>query len=283
MLKFILYFYAASLFGGQSLNTDPSEQEPAIVQLAPFPEQIPQLVPVADTLLHAEKNLPETPKYQTDKEIKTLYFSADATPSDTPAEGGYYRKILGKTADGRLAVQDFYQDNDQAQTGVSLLVKDADPTDFSLDPVDSKTVWYRKDGSIKFIADMQAGKTLGYYNHYLDGRLIAQYDIGTEDDTTLAQLPGWGRIDSAVLYPDGRYMAAYVQGETQPLSVYFRADGSPLIALYLDYFDPEEPREGSYRAWKADGSPAAWDDVKEDMRTVEATLTTHWEQYQNDF
>ena len=276
MIKLILYLYAA-LFLGSNADMDNTP-----VALAPLPAATPQLEPVADTLLHARKNLPETPRYQADAEPETLYFDADGLPVEAAAQGGYYRKILGKSADGRLAVQDFYQDNDQAQTGISLLGKDADPADFSFDPVDSKTVWYRADGSIKFIADMQAGKLTGYYNHYLDNLLIAQYDLGTADDISLAELPGWGRIDSATFYPDGRYMIAFVQGETEPLAVYFRADGSPLVALYLNHFDPDNPREDTYRAWQADGSAANWSDVEQDVQAMEPTLTARWEQYQND-
>lgn len=282
MFSLILYLYALVAFGGAGDFTANDSVSDNIVHIEPLPEQIPALVPVAESLLHAGKNLPPTPEYQADADAKTLYFGSDGLAVETAAPGGYYRKVLGKTADGRLAVQDFYQDNDQAQTEISLLVKDADPSDFSFDPVDSKTVWYRPDGSIKFIADMQAGKLLGYYNHYLDNLLIAQYDLGTADETTLAELPGWGRIDNAFFYPDGRYMTAYVQNGQQTYAIYFRTDGSPILALNFNYYDPAAPHEGTYRAWKADGSPAPLDEAQKEIEAIEQTLATYWQQYQDD-
>ena len=68
---------------------------------------------------------------------QTWYFNAGGSPVDQATAGGYYRKALGKTADGRLVVQDYYQDSGKPQTAPFILKKDSDPHDFDSDNSDS--------------------------------------------------------------------------------------------------------------------------------------------------
>ena len=76
---------------------------------------------------------------------------------DKASAGGYYRKTLGKTADGRLVVQDYYHDGGKPQTAPVILKKGANPHSFANDINDSKTVWYRKDGSIEAVQEFKDG------------------------------------------------------------------------------------------------------------------------------
>lgn len=281
MLKLILYFYAVSFIAAQPPAPDLPDPAHADIYFTPLPAEAPQLEPVVGDILHADTFLPETPAYQADSDPQTLYFDAQGLPAEAAAAGGYYRKVLGKSGDGRLVVQDFYQDNDQAQTGVSLLVKDADPADFSFDPVDSKTVWYRADGSVKAIADLESGDIIGYFNYYQDNKLMLQYSL---NGLMPAEVPDWGYIGSALFYPDGRYMTVYVSNhDDHTVSIHFRADGSPILATNLDAFDPGNPQEGTYRAWQADGSPMPLADAQKEAEPIEAAAAERWMQYEQDF
>ena len=100
-----------------------------------------------------------------------LYADHDGKPAAKPVSGGYYRKTLGNTADGRRVVQDYYQDSDTPQTAPFTLKKDANPADFSTAAVDGKIVWYRKDGSIRAIQQYKNGEAVSPLYTYHEGRL----------------------------------------------------------------------------------------------------------------
>ena len=71
------------------------------------------------------------------------YLDAKRQPADKPVKDGYYRKELGKTADGRLVVQHFYQNSDKPASAPFLLKKDAAP-DSGIENADGKIVQYQK-------------------------------------------------------------------------------------------------------------------------------------------
>ena len=100
-----------------------------------------------------------------------LYARYDGKPVKGSAPGGYYRKTLGNTADGRRVVQDYYQDSDTPQTAPFTLKKDANPRDFTTGAVDGKIVWYRKDGSIRAIQQYKNGEAVSPLYTYHEDRL----------------------------------------------------------------------------------------------------------------
>ena len=109
-------------------------------------------------------------------------------PTRRAVSGGYIRKILGKTADGRLVVQDYYQDSGTPQTAPLTLKKDADPADFSPAAVDGKIVWYRPDGSIRAIQQYRDGAAVSPLNYYHEGRLAIQEPLPGQPDDPYRQL-----------------------------------------------------------------------------------------------
>ena len=109
-------------------------------------------------------------------------------PTRRAVSGGYIRKILGKTADGRLVVQDYYQDSGTPQTAPLTLKKDADPADFSPAAVDGKIVWYRPDGSIRAIQQYRDGAAVSPLNYYHEGRLAIQKPLPGQPDDPYQQL-----------------------------------------------------------------------------------------------
>ena len=100
-----------------------------------------------------------------------LYARYDGKPAAKPVSGGYYRKTLGNTTDGRRVVQDYYQDSNTPQTAPFTLKKDANPRDFTTGAVDGKIVWYRKDGSIRAIQRYKNGEAVSPLYTYHEGRL----------------------------------------------------------------------------------------------------------------
>ena len=63
------------------------------------------------------------------KEEVVAYFNAEGAVTNAKVANGYYRKLLGKTADGSFVAQDFYSRND---------VKQSDPFIISNELVSSK-------------------------------------------------------------------------------------------------------------------------------------------------
>ena len=130
------------------------------------------------TILDA-KQAAENPIDYTAAPAPDLYADRDGKPSDQPSPGGFVRKTLGKTADGRLVVQDYYQDSGTPQTAPLTLKKGADPRDFSTAAVDGKAVWYSVEGDIFAIQQYQNGEATSPLRYYREGRLSEQSEPST--------------------------------------------------------------------------------------------------------
>ena len=116
---------------------------------------LPQrLAALPDDIFFADKAVAYTPGDE-----KTYYYDAKGNQSAEPVSGGYYRKILGKTADGRTVVQDYYQDNGQAQMAPFILRQDAAEDDFRNANADSTLITYTREGVVLIITPMQAASS----------------------------------------------------------------------------------------------------------------------------
>ena len=62
-----------------------------------------------------------------------LYFDAEDKPAQQAQAGGFYREILGKTADGRVVAQDLYQDSTTLQTAPFVFTAHDDIRNFESD------------------------------------------------------------------------------------------------------------------------------------------------------
>ncbi|MCP2040935.1 hypothetical protein L1281_001525 [Neisseria sp. HSC-16F19] len=113
-----------------------------------------------------------------------LYFSAEGQYHSQPQAGGYFRRVLGKTADGSWVVQDFYQDNQAKQIDPALIFHPEGLRNFDNDVVQGRVVWYRKDGSLMQSIVFDRGLAQGWQSHYdRQGRLrwLIGMDKGEED------------------------------------------------------------------------------------------------------
>ena len=113
---------------------------------------LPQrLAALPDDIFFADKAVARAHIDYTPGDEKTYYYDAKGNQSAEPVSGGYYRKILGKTADGRTVVQDYYQDNGQAQMAPFILRQDAAEDDFRNANADSTLITYTREGVVLII------------------------------------------------------------------------------------------------------------------------------------
>ena len=181
-----------------------------------------------------------------------LYADHDGKPAANPVSGGYYRKTLGNTADGRRVVQDYYQDSDTPQTAPFTLKKDANPADFSPAAVDGKIVWYRKDGSIRAIQQYKNGEAVSPLYTYHEGRLaVATPQPGLPFDDLYNSA---GEISRGLRYYHENGQILALERHILPCNGYcerwlnlYDEQGQP---LYAEHFRKDGDL-GSFRRWRA--------------------------------
>ena len=125
-----------------------------------------------------------------------------------PANNGH-RKILGETADGRLVIQDYYQNSDRPRTAPYILNRYGDPQILTIN-ADSKLVWYNQDGSVYAIQHYHDGQPAGYLSYYRNGRLVAQKPRpGSDNDYYV--IGGKATAGTRYYYDDGHFLALEYQ------------------------------------------------------------------------
>ena len=228
-----LGFAAAIVNPEASLHPQPAAEQPEKPEVAvnalAAPARITATLP--ENILDAKQAATIALDY-TPGDEQTWYFDHDGNPTETASPGGYYRKALGQTADGRRVVQDYHQDNNTPQTAPFILKNDSDPHDFNSDNADSKTVWYRKDGSIEAVQDYRDGAHYGRLNIYQNGRLAAQMPLDdsrsdTEDDPYRGDPIASGL---RLYHPNGKPLGYIHADDDGRAEITYREDGSPVIA-----------------------------------------------------
>lgn len=190
---------------------------------------------MADNILRAEQaaivNLNYTPGEET-----IYYFDASGAPADNASAGGYYRKLLGSTADGRLVGQDFFQDSGKPQTAPFILARETDPHDFDSTNSDSKIVWYNEDGSVNAMQEYRDQREAGRWNYYENGILAIQSALPEGVEEADDPYRGVGELTRGTrfYYPDGKIMAFTLKDANGDRSeLLYREDGTPLTALFI--------------------------------------------------
>ena len=203
------------------------------VRKAELPQRLDVKLP--DSIRLAEQAAKLAPLDYTPGEGKTYYFDAKGNKAEKPVQDGYYRKILGKTADGRTVVQDFYQDSDKAQIAPSILRQGAAEDDFDGDLSDSTLVNYNRDGSVSTIVPRQDGKATGHPALYHNGVLTIQAPLpegGSDTNDPFTALAAYATTHGRMFYPDGTLMAIVPSGDGKKdaATAFWRADGSLLMS-----------------------------------------------------
>ena len=203
------------------------------VRKAELPQRLDVKLP--DSIRLAEQAAKLAPLDYTAAAGKTYYYDAKGNKAEKPVQDGYYRKILGKTADGRTVVQDFYQDSDKAQIAPSILRQGAAEDDFDGDLSDSTLVNYNRDGSVSTIVPRQDGKATGHPALYHNGVLTIQAPLpegGSDTNDPFTALAAYATTHGRMFYPDGTLMAIVPSGDGKKdaATAFWRADGSLLMS-----------------------------------------------------
>lgn len=176
------------------------------------------------------------------KEKTVYYFNSDSQIASAPSNEGYYRELLGKTADGKRVVQDFYQSSQTPQTSPFVLKNDADIESFDSDGSDGRIVWFSRGGDVAQIGDFKQGasdniivnvrrgkavlameKTSQGLTHYIldDNAQIASV-VNKQGDTIRAIVfypNGSAMFQGDIAASGGKFNTAYCWNETaQPIA-----------------------------------------------------------------
>ena len=114
-------------------------------------------------------------------ETRTLaYYAADGKEAPQASAGGFYRMLLGRTADGKAVAQDFYQDSKTKQTDPFVIADDKDLKNFdALSVEDGRMIWYTPEGEVKEFQDIRNHKSIAS-GRYENGKLALKTE-GTNE------------------------------------------------------------------------------------------------------
>ena len=172
---------------------------------------------LAEDVLDADQAVARARLDYTPGKESVIFFNANDRKIARPVESGYFRRTLGKTADGRIVVQEFWQDTATKRSAPYALTRRAAATngggitallpplqagkalgralarlrapDATNGMVDSTLVLYDRNGAVALITPVHAGKATGYFNFYEEGRLRMQYSTSQDIDAADSELP----------------------------------------------------------------------------------------------
>ena len=189
------------------------------------------------------------------KENIIAYYDADGDVAERPMKGGYYRVLLGRTAEGRAVVQDFYQDSRTKQINPVVIGKDSELKNFSSDVIEGLVVWYTPDGRLTNFSEMHNGKRLRAGMYGENGQLAVSI-VGEPDvKDTPFELRGF--------YENGKPMFDIIHNHTDNgiVRTYYYANGNKLMQQSVG---KEDAAKNEY--WKEDGSSATAEEVQTQIR-----------------
>ncbi|GEM_PF-355735 len=201
------------------------------------------------------------------KENIIAYYDADGDAAERPMKGGYYRVLLGRTAEGRAVVQDFYQDSRTKQINPVVISKDSELKNFSSDVIEGLVVWYTPEGRLTSFAEIHNGKQLRAGMYGENGQLALSI-VGEPDvKDTPFELRGF--------YENGKPMFELIDNHTDNglVRTYYYANGNKL----MQSVGKEDAAKTEF--WKEDGSSAKAEEVqpqiRENLQRVNYLMSKH--------
>lgn len=182
------------------------------------------------------------------------YYDADGDPAERPMPGGYYRILLGRTADGKAVVQDFYQDSRTKQINPVVIGKDSELKNFSSEVIEGLVVWYTPEGRLTNFSEIHDGKALRSGMYGENGRLALSIVGDPDDKEAPFEMKGF--------YDDGRplFTLADNKAENGLVRTYYYPNGNKLMQTTGD------GDKAQTEFWKEDGSSASAEDVQTPLR-----------------
>ena len=181
------------------------------------------------------------------------YYDAEHRENAKPAKGGYYRMLLGRTAEGRAVIQDFYQDNGMRQISPVIIPDDtklklSTPLEIGLN---GKMAVYSRKGRLKSIGLYENGRIVEEWEYDLKNRLIS-HTYGTQKSANRAIYGENGKLLHNLTY----------QANTGIESKFYRPDGS---LMYTARYDKATDKQSIL---DAQGNPASQELQDEGKRLV---------------
>lgn len=189
------------------------------------------------------------------------YYDNNHRESAKPAKGGYYRMLLGRTAEGRAVIQDFYQDNGMRQISPVIIPDDtklklSTPLEIGLN---GKMAVYSRKGRLQSIGLYENGRVVEEWTYDLKDRLIS-HNYGTQSSSSHAVYGENGKllhhfkyqqntgIESKFYRPDGSLMYTFrhdkatdkttvVDAHGNPASQELQDEGKRLVMQRMDELD----------------------------------------------
>lgn len=194
------------------------------------------------------------------------YYDADGDPAEHAMRGGYYRVLLGRTAEGKPVVQDFYQDSQTKQINPVVIGKDSDLKNFSSEIIEGLVAWYTPEGRLTNFAEMRGGKSerAGFYAE--NGRLALAV-TGEPESGSPFSIKGF--------YEDGNPLFAIEEDKAanRIVRTYYRPGGGKLMQ------STGSGDNAKTEFWKADGGSATAEEVRaelgENLQRVNYLLGKH--------
>lgn len=155
------------------------------------------------------------------------YYDNNHLESAKPAKGGYYRMLLGRTAEGRAVIQDFYQDNGMRQISPVIIPDDtklklSTPLEIGLN---GKMAFYSRKGRLQSIGLYENGRVVEEWTYDLKGRLINHTSTTPSGDSS----------SHAVYGENGKLLHHFkYQQNTGIESKFYRPDGSLIYTIRYD-------------------------------------------------
>ena len=147
------------------------------------------------------------------QEAQIIAYFADSPEggvyAEGPSEGGYFRKLLGRTKEGYYVVQDFYQDSGRKQSDPLIVTHEAALKSFSNDYSDGWVVLYDTEGRLAEQTQYRQGQPNGWAIAYQNGYRVSQgrYQNGKPH----GEWTFWGdegrRKEAIIGYQDGRQVS----------------------------------------------------------------------------
>ncbi|MBQ9259896.1 MAG: hypothetical protein IJ187_08625 [Neisseriaceae bacterium] len=147
----------------------------------PMPEY-PQIKPPSElSNEEIDKNVQYVTTQVVEKSNKIIFFAKEEQQDgernlvENKENSEYYRSILGYTADGNCAIQDFYSENDKKQIEPMIVKKD-ECESWKAQPFDGMAVWYDKDGKISGTPNVSDRSVLWFKQGKLERILLEKKD-----------------------------------------------------------------------------------------------------------
>ena len=186
------------------------------------------------------------------KEKTVYYFNSASQIASAPSNEGYYRELLGKTAEGKRVVQDFYQSSQTPQTAPFVLADDANIESFDSDGSDGRIVCFSRGGDVAQIGDFKQGASDNIIVNVRRGKAVLAMEKTSQGLTNY-------------ILDDNAQIASVVnkQGDTIR-AILFYPNGS---AMFQGDMTQNQEKFHTAYCWNESAQPIVCDSIQDKLET----------------